>query len=257
MLNLEAIRASLRGFRNNRPFDHCVVDGFFEPATAEALAAEFPDYEHPKWFHYRNPIEDKKALNDWNVFPALTYRVLQSLNALDFVRLLSEGVDCPLTADPGLHGGGWHIHASGGNLNPHLDYSIHPKLGLQRKVNVIVYLSRELEESHGGHLGLWEHDAAKLQPGTLVKEVAPNFNRAIIFDTTQNSWHGMSRPLTQPPNIFRKSLATYYLCEPKGAVDPRGRALFAPRPEQENDPKVREIIRLRSQVQSSDKVYKT
>jgi len=32
------------------------------------------------------------------------------------------------------------MHAAGGNLNPHLDYSIHPKMGLQRKLNVIIYL---------------------------------------------------------------------------------------------------------------------
>jgi hypothetical protein len=149
------------------------------------------------------------------------------------------------------------MHSTGGNLNPHLDYSIHPKLKLQRKLNIIIYLSRNLEPQHGGYLGLWAHDADRMRPGRLVKEVQPKFNRAILFDTTQNSWHGMSRGLTQPKDVFRQSFAIYYLCEPQGAVDPRGRALFAAREGQEGDQEVERIIKLRSDVKSSAEVYKT
>ncbi|WP_260469461.1 2OG-Fe(II) oxygenase [Pandoraea apista] len=149
------------------------------------------------------------------------------------------------------------MHAAGGNLNPHLDYSIHPKLGLQRKLNIIIYLSEEMREDYGGHLGLWKHDNNKNQPGPLMKEIAPKFNRAVLFDTTQNSWHGMSRQLVQPDNIYRKSLAVYYLCEPVGDVDQRGRALFAPREDQIGDEEVDRIIELRSQVSQSANVYRT
>ena len=49
-----------------------------------------------------------------------------------------------LFIDPGLHGGGWHIHSNKGNLNPHLDYSIHPKMDIQRRLNLIVYLEIKL-----------------------------------------------------------------------------------------------------------------
>jgi hypothetical protein len=162
-----------------------------------------------------------------------------------------------LYSDQGLHGGGWHIHGTGGNLNPHLDYSIHPKLGLQRKLNVIVYVSSGLETRHGGHLGLWEHDPATNRPGKLVREIEPKFRRAVIFDTSQNSWHGMSRGLTQPEGIYRKSLATYFLCEPAKDSDPRGRALFAPREEQKGDAGIEDLIKARSGVASSEKVYRT
>jgi hypothetical protein len=55
--------------------------------------------------------------------------------------MLSKKLDLFLYPDPGLHGGGWHMHGAGGNLNPHLDYSIHPKSGLMRKLNIIIYLS--------------------------------------------------------------------------------------------------------------------
>lgn len=256
MVNIDALRVALESFHGATPFDHCVIDNFFNEDTANQLADEFLNYDSEKWFHYKNPIEDKKALNDWNSFPPLTYRVFNYLNSSDFVELLSQGIGVQLFADPGLHGGGWHIHGTGGNLNPHLDYSIHPKLNIQRRLNIIIYLSKELvPEIHGGHLGLWAHDVENGKPGRLIKEVAPIFNRAILFDTTQNSWHGMSRSLSQPIGIYRKSFAAYYLCRPADDVDQRGRALFAARPEQEGDERIQEIIKRRSNVNDSKSVY--
>lgn len=257
MINKENLAKALSSFRSAEPYDHCVVDDFFEVDVARALSKEFLPYDSERWFYYKNPLEDKKALNDWNAFPPLTYKAFSYLNSSEFIGLIESSLDRHLHADNGLHGGGWHIHAAGGNLNPHLDYSIHPKMGLQRKLNLIVYLSEELLEEHGGHLGMWAHDEQGSKPDVLVKEIQPKFNRALLFDTTQNSWHGMSRPLTQPSDIYRKSLAIYYLVEPQGDIDPRGRALYAARDSQKGDSEVQRIIELRAKVDSSSKVYKT
>lgn len=255
-INFDNLEQALKTFIGNKPFDHCIIDNFFKDNYASDLSNEFIDYKSEKWFYYKNPIEDKKALNDWNIFPQLTYKVFTELYSKEFMGLLSKTLNKPLYPDLGLHGGGWHIHGTGGNLNPHLDYSIHPKLDLERKLNIIIYLSKELKpHTHGGHLGLWEQEDG--QPGKLIKEVEPIFNRAIIFDTTQNSWHGMSRTLTQPEGIYRKSLAAYYLTDPASDASTRNRALFAPREQQKNDENVKEIIRLRSNVKTSELVYKT
>ncbi len=242
--------------RNKEPFDHWVLDGFFESNIAFGLERDFLGYEDPSWFFYDNAIEHKKALNNWGKFPSLTYRVFDELCSPKFVDALSRLVGVSLVADPGLHGGGWHIHGDGGNLNPHLDYSIHPKLRMQRKINIIIYLSSELQEHHGGHLGLWRHDESMNGPGELVKEVEPRFNRAVIFDTTQNSWHGMSRQLSQPKGVFRKSLAVYYLTEPADGASMRERALFAPRQAQSGDEGVRDLIRMRADSSSFATVYR-
>lgn len=255
-LNMNQLVSGMQQFHDAKPFRHAVIDQFLSPELAKKVAAEFPAYDSARWFCYQNDIEDKKALNDWNAFPALTYALFQTLNSPAVIDQLSQIVGVQLYPDNGLHGGGWHIHGTGGNLNPHLDYSIHPKLGLQRKINLIIYVSEELKAYHGGHLGLWTHDEDGQQPGALIKEICPKFNRAVIFDTTQNAWHGMSRPLTQPYGIYRKSLAVYYLCEPPVDADPRGRALFAPRECQKDDPGIAELIRMRAQVNTSGRVYR-
>ena len=257
MINIKSLEAALKNFKGNIPFDHCIVDNFFSGEFASKLSDEFLDYESDKWFCYHNPIEDKKALNDWNAFPPNTYKGFFRLQSEEFVRILSATIGESLYVDHGLHGGGWHMHGTGGNLNPHLDYSIHPKVGLQRRLNIIIYLSKELEpKNHGGHLGLWSHDPSTNRPRSLEREIEPLFNRAVIFDTTQNSWHGMSRPLTQPAGIYRKSLAIYYLCQPASNASQVGRALFAPRENQMNNTEIDEIIRLRSDVDTSSQVYK-
>lgn len=216
----------------NDPFPHCVIDNFFPLERARKLASEFPPYEDLSWYFYNNAIEKKKTLNHWHQFPLETYRAFQ-----DLCRERVQGT----IADFGLHGGGWHIHANGGNLNPHLDYQQHPKLGLQRKFNLIVYLSEDFKPEHGGHLGLWRGDEKR--PHELVKSIAPIFNRAVFFDTTQNSWHGLATPISCPEGVYRKSIAIYYLSNDVGGG--REKAMFAPRPEQVGDSEIEALIQRR------------
>jgi len=256
MINTLAVRSSLEHFLGNTPFDHCVVDDFFEEEVALDLTTEFPTYESADWYSYNNAIEHKKALNNWEKFPKTTYQAFTALQSSLIIQLLEEALGDKIYVDHGLNGGGWHIHGMGGNLNPHLDYSIHPKMQMERVLNIIVYLSPDLKPEHGGHLGLWAHDEANKAPGELVKEIEPRFNRAIIFNTTQNSWHGMSRKLNVPEGVYRKSLAIYYMRKPAAGADPRGRALFAPREEQKGDETVLETIKLRSNVATSSTVYR-
>ena len=254
-INKDNLILSLSQFKGAIPFDHCVVDDFFSDEIAALLEGEFLEYESPKWCLYKNAIENKKTLNDWNLFPPLTYRIFNFLLSKDFMLLLEKGLGIELFQDPGLHGGGWHIHGKDGNLNPHYDYSIHPKLRIQRKINIIIYLSSALKPEHGGHLGLWGHDSNRNTTGPLIKEIEPKFNRAVIFDTTQNSWHGMSRSLTQPEGVYRKSLAIYYLVTPPSGVDERERALFAPRDDQRGDADIEKLIKTRADSRGYSTVY--
>lgn len=258
LIDLDDFTQALQTYGRSGPFDHCVIDGFFKPAVANGLEAEFPDFDSEIWHEYHNPIEIKKVSNIWNHFPPLTYSVFNALNSREFLSILSAEIlgGRRLYADSGLNGGGWHIHKRGGKLNTHLDYSLHPKLGLQRKLNIIVYLNSNWRDEWGGSLGFWGNDSAE-KPGALVKSVSPRFDRAVIFDTTQNSWHGLPDPLTCPEHECRKSLAAYFLCEAPANIDHRGKALFAPTKEQEGDADILELIEKRSDVSAAASVYKT
>jgi hypothetical protein len=234
----------------SNPYDHVVINNFLDENFARELSKEFPDFNDEVWFNYKNKIEDKKLLSDWRKFPTNTYQIFNFLNSPIVLELLSNTFNVRLYPDHGLHGGGWHIHSNGGKLNPHLDYSMHPHLKLQRKLNLIIYLCEDWKEEYGGHFGLWNKDATKLE-----KEIEAGFNKAVLFDTSQDSWHGLSREVNCPDNKYRKSLAIYYLCDPPKDVNERSRALFAPTENQKNDESVLELIKKRSNYDTAKSIY--
>ena len=256
MLNLKNLKKSLKEFKKNEPFDHCIVDDFLEKSFLKKIVNEFPKFDSKDWHVYKNALEDKKTINSWYMMPKNTYTLFQHLNSNEFVSLLSKELSIRLYSDSGLHGGGWHCHGDGGNLNPHLDYSIHPKIEMERYLNLIIYVDPKIKEKHGGHLGFWNHNPDLNCPGDLVKEIFPKYNRAVLFRTNQNSWHGLSRPLSLPDNIYRKSLAIYYLKKPSKLTSKRGKALYAPREDQKNSKSLKKLIKLRSQVNTAEKVYR-
>lgn len=244
-------------FKGAAPFDHVVIDDFLPKELAVALENDFPVDKLNELYSYNNPLEHKFASNNWNLFPPTTYSLFEYLNSAAVVEKMSLLCGVELEADFGLHGGGWHIHGDGGKLNPHLDYSIHPKLGLQRKLNLILYLSSDWKEEYGGHLGLWSNDPSLNQPSKLAREISVGFNKALIFDTTQYSWHGISRIISAPAGCFRKSLAVYYLCRPAVDAPSHGRALYAPTDDQKTDEAILEMIKKRADVTNSAEVYRT
>lgn len=227
----------------NYPFYHKIIDNIISKDKAKKISQEFPDYNSSVWYCYNNPLENKKTCNNWYHFGPETYSLLTELNSPEFIQTLQTVTGIPkLYPDIGLHGGGLHIHGKGGKLNVHLDYSIHPKLKLQRKLNLIIYLTEDWNPEWGGGLELWSHNEETKRPNKKEVTIDNIFARGVLFDTTQNSWHGFPKPLTCSENTYRKSLAVYYLTDPPEGTDPRPRALYAPTKEQENNPEILNLI---------------
>jgi Rps23 Pro-64 3,4-dihydroxylase Tpa1-like proline 4-hydroxylase len=227
----------------DEPFKHYVIDNFLDESLAEQLSNEFIDYNSDEWYVYDNPLEVKKALNNWYFFPPATYNFFQNLNSQSFINTIQNISGTQnLIPDFGLHGSGWHIQGNGGKLNIHLDYSIHPKLNLQRKFNLIIYLTKDWNPEWGGNLEFWSHDLENNLPKEKIKTIDCVFNRAVLFDASQNSWHGFSDTINCPPDKYRKSIAMYYMIEPEEGANDRKRALYAPSENQKNDPKILDLI---------------
>ena len=91
-------------------------------------------------------------------------------------------------------------------------------------------------------------------PGVVSKKIYPKFNRAIFFDVSKQSWHGVLQPKKK---ITRKSMAVYYLINPaKKDLSSRKKALYAPTDKQKNNKKILNFIKLRSSSKHFSKVYK-
>ncbi|MBU2887588.1 2OG-Fe(II) oxygenase [Gilvimarinus agarilyticus] len=125
-------------------------------------------------------------------------------------------------------GGGFHSTLPGGKLDLHADFNIHLRNGLDRRINLILFLNKDWCESYGGHLELWDENLAA-QP----KRVLPVFNRAVIFGTTDFTYHGQPIELNCPEDRFRKSLALYYYSNGRPEAEKSGEkhlTLFKERP---------------------------
>jgi len=94
---------------------------------------------------------------------------------------------------------------------------------MHRRVNILLYLNREWEDTWGGELELWNKDRTK-----CVKRVKPVFNRAVIFNITDTAYHGFPQPLKCPEYKKRFSLATYYYTpdRPEEEKSPAHSSLF-------------------------------
>ena len=238
-----------RQFLSGEPYNHVVIDNFFDEKTAYQIAEEFPKFDDTNiWtVSYDNPVEKKKACSHWDKFPPKIYSSLFWLCSDGFTQTLSKITGKQnIVADYGLNGGGLHVHGNRGKLNIHKDYSVHPKLPLKRNYNLIIYMTPDWDSSWGGGLELWSHNEENDRPKELIKTIENKFNRAVIFDTTQNSWHGLPQELTCPDNVTRNSLAVYYLTEIDQNTEQRKRAYFVPYKDQNNDPSIEEFCIKRS-----------
>lgn len=245
MININFLDSHKNQYLTANPFPHIVFDNFFKEEWVDELSKEIPPLDNPIWHQYNNRIENKYACRQWLAFPKKTYQTLTYFCSTEFTSKLSELTGIyPLMPDYGLNGGGWHVHTRGGLLNVHKDYSIHPQLGLERALNLIVYLTPEWDISWGGALGLWSEQDN--QPYELIKSIDCIYNRAVLFDTRKDSWHGLPDPIMCPENVRRTSLAIYYVTTPSTESATHTRALFAPTEKQKSDVEVLRLIEQRS-----------
>ena len=222
------------------PFCHVVIESFLDSITAQKLADEFPEPNH-QWAHYNNPIEKKYSLNRVPADLVWTTKLFQDLQSDAFVSKIRRLSGMDVEIDPYLHGAGLHYHPRGGKLDMHLDYSIHPITGKERRLNLILYLNQAWNEAYGGHLQLWDKDFTR-----CVKKVLPTFNRAILFETSDISYHGMPAPIVCPENEGRKSIAIYYVSAPRDQVVHRPKAQFFPLPGQRVTEGLRKLYDIRA-----------
>ncbi len=72
---------------------------------------------------------------------------------------------------------------------------------------MLIYLNQNWQPEYGGDLEMWDAKMTKCE-----KKVAPLFNRVVVFETNEISYHGYSKT-TLPEGVTRKSFYTYFYTE--------------------------------------------
>ena len=237
-LNTDALPQT--GYGDATPFPHIVIDHVLSPEAFKRLSSGFPGPDKPIWLRYKSGKENRKLQSqNFEDLPTDFQDLINYLNGPVFTSYLERltGIQ-GLIPDAHLFGGGLHQSLPRAHLGLHIDYNKHPTLGLDRRLNAILYLNEDWEDAWGGHLELWDADAQ-----TRVQRIAPIGNRLIIFNTDERSWHGHPDPLACPPGRTRKSVALYYYTNGRDDVAADGHnTVFRERPGEVFKPTLRERV---------------
>jgi hypothetical protein len=231
---LGRVEALGREFRSAAPFRHLVIDGFLTVDACRELMAEFPAFDRERARNEMGAVGGKAVFQNLPELGPVYRRLDAMLRSRDFLAFVSRITGIPyLIYDPKYVGGGTHENLHGQELDPHVDFNYHPNTQLHRRLNLILFLNQEWHEDWGGALQL--HMNPWLPPEQdPVQTIVPIGNRCVIFETTENSWHGFKR-IQLPPDkrrLSRRSIAVYYYTKSRPAEElaPDHSTVYVPRP---------------------------
>jgi Rps23 Pro-64 3,4-dihydroxylase Tpa1-like proline 4-hydroxylase len=208
--DLNAVGSRLKSkYASANPFPHIILDNIFDEDFLSHLADEFPDLStDPSSNRFNDSAQIKLATGRGDTQqPERFKQFLRYLNSHSFVDFLQNltSIRETLIPDPQFIGGGLHQIRRGGLLKVHADFCRHPETGLDRRLNVLIYLNKNWHESYGGYLELWDQGMKSCE-----ERILPVFNRMVVFSTTDFSYHGHPDPVTCPVDRCRRSIALYY-----------------------------------------------
>ena len=216
---LETERESFRtSYQSKIPFKYIVIDDVIKEKIAHKIHDEYPKVIDGEWDGATYIDQQKKFQKTVFKKNSIIQSVFDELNSEAFLGWLNYITDMeePLIADPELIGGGLHQSINGAFLNIHVDFNFHPKTKLHRRLNVLIYMNIDWKDEYEGHLELWEIDDGNKN---LLEIISPKFNRLVLFETNEISFHGHPKPLKIPADVSRKSLATYYYTKKRPASE--------------------------------------
>ena len=179
------------------PFPNCIIDDFYDASMLDKVIEEWP-YD----MRYKSvSTSEKWSLDKIGMMGEKTQDVIYDLCSDSFCKELEKltGID-NLVSDPEHIGGGIHMITHGGVLNIHADFNWNPRLQAVRKVNLLLYLNRNWNSN--GELLLTDKNK------NIYEKISPVFNRCVIFNTSDTSFHGHPEPLQS--DTPRRSIALYY-----------------------------------------------
>ena len=224
-------------FETAQPFKHLVIDNFLVRKQAQILLENFPSFNPQKAISELGKVGGKAVNEDLIGLGGVYQQFGRYIQAQEFLELISQltGID-NLIPDPSFYGGGTHENLHGQELDPHIDFNFDERHWYHRRLNLLIYLNPQWQADWGGNLEL--HSNPRQPEENKIKSFVPIFNRCLIFETNEHSWHGFSQ-INLPENqrhLSRKSLSIYLYTKerPIEELSPSHTTFYIPRPLPEN-----------------------
>jgi FkbM family methyltransferase len=196
-------------FVNATPFNHIVLDNIVNNNILNSALIEINsipiDQLVPAYVYGIDNVQNNKfSYTDFNKLKYIS-EIKDYFESDIFINWLEQitGIN-NLQKDPDIDGGGIHIMKNNGTLGIHSDCNMHHLTKKYRRVNLLLYLNKDYDETYNGHLELWNAEMTKCK-----KKISPIFNRIVLFRVDDNANHGHPALWNGGQND-RTSLALYY-----------------------------------------------
>jgi 2OG-Fe(II) oxygenase superfamily len=209
---LETQAGQLRGaFDNARPFRHLCIDGFLTRFAADKALSDFPSFKAENAINEFGEVGGKAVETKLGAISPFYQDLFGTIVSQPFLDLMSRITGIPdLLPDPTMFGGGTYENRDGQELDPHVDFNRMEDLSAYRRLNLLIYLNHEWKAEWGGSIEL--HSNPRDPASNRISAFEPIFNRAVIFETSEFSWHGFPkiRLPADKKHLSRKSLSIYF-----------------------------------------------
>lgn len=218
-------KAASDAYRGKKPYPYGGFDDFLPAEILDRVLDELQSLPEAETT-FNRPQEKLKTSYVPERLPPYTRNLFYVLNSRPFVQFLENMTGIKgLIPDPYFAGGGIHVVANGGHLDIHADFNHNAILNLERRLNVLIYLNKDWQESYGGSFEIWNSEMTE-----MVESYVPQFNRMVCFNTGSTTWHGNPTPVNHPEGKPRMSLALYYYTATWDGTKRSHTTLFKPRP---------------------------
>jgi len=234
----ENTRKDLRqSFDDAKPYRHLVLDNFLKEEVALETYENFPGVEALKT-HWKGLNENKAEGSDFGVFHPVFSKIKEQMTTPEFYKWITDvtGIEDVFITDDQM-GSGIHQGSNGSFLDIHIDFNIHHVKNVHRRLNLLIYLEKNWKDEYGGGLEMWNADMTNCD-----KTVMPDFNRCVIFETSEISYHGYSK-ITIPEGVTRKSFFAYFYTNEREGATGYHDTVFKARPTESKSKRVKTAVK--------------
>jgi len=174
-------------FRQPGRIPSCVIDDLLPLDMVQTIYKAFPS---PERLVLKKTLGQLKYVGyQMDQYDPLLEEIIYAFQDPRIVRIVTAitGIS-PLLPDDRLYAGGISLMGQGHFLNPHLDNSHDKDRSNYRVLNLLYYVTSDWRDEYGGHFELWDEG-----PGKQQRTIHSRFNRLVVMQTDERSWHSVSR----------------------------------------------------------------
>ena len=187
------------------PVPFTFIDNFLPADIFTSILDEIKNIPKDNYTAFSSKDSHRQECRNFVDSPLL-HTVANSFHSSSFLHWIEKitGVE-RLIPDPHLRGGGLTRTLSNNKLGLHTDFNWNDQLRLNRKVNLILYLTPDWQSEWNGDLELWDQKGTK-----CVAKIEPKANRLAFWNYETWLLHGHSNKLEMPNDVSRDNLIHFY-----------------------------------------------